>query len=142
MIIIVVFHIATRNINSKQNIYKQFKYKKNNIEIYVRSVFLQGLFYKDISELNIYFSQIKNKIESLRALSKKTDIPIVSLCLNFATLNNFIDKIIVGIDCVENLRDIIDSFVYSLMVENLLDELYAFREEDESILIPSKWPKE
>jgi len=33
LIIIVVFHIATRNINSKQNIYKQFKYKKNNIEI-------------------------------------------------------------------------------------------------------------
>ena len=113
--------------------------KKMGVEIFVRSVFLQGLVFKEPSELDDYFEKISGKIANLHSLAAKLDIPIAALCLNFAVLNEFVDEVIVGVDCVQNLKEIVSSFVYRTDVENMLEKLYSLREDDENMILPMNW---
>jgi aryl-alcohol dehydrogenase-like predicted oxidoreductase len=113
--------------------------KNNGVEIHVRSVFLQGLVFKDPSELDGYFAKIKKKIADLNSLSAKLNIPLVALCLDFAILNRFVDRVVVGVDSMDNLKEIISSPNYLTAVENILPKLYHFREDDENMILPINW---
>jgi aryl-alcohol dehydrogenase-like predicted oxidoreductase len=66
--------------------------KIKGVEIHVRSVFLQGLVFKNPDALDNYFKKIKEKLVKLNSLSIKQNIPIVALCLNFACLNRFVEQ--------------------------------------------------
>ncbi len=113
--------------------------KNKDIEIHVRSVFLQGLVFKKPCELNNYFKKIKEKLEKLNSLSIKQNIPIVALCFNFAAINRFVDKVVVGVDSLENLKEIVSSLNYHTDVQNVIGELFSFKEEDENIILPINW---
>lgn len=115
------------------------KLKSSNVEIHVRSVFLQGLIFKNPDELNNHFEKIKEKIVYLNSISTILDVPIAALCINFAILNKFVDKVVVGVDSADNLHDIILSSKYHLKVNNVLNELSNFKEKDENIILPVNW---
>ena len=103
--------------------------KNKDVEIHVRSVFLQGLVFKHPDELDNYFTKIKDKLVNLNSLSIKQNIPVVALCLNFATLNSFIDKVVVGVDSLNNLKEIISSMDYHRDVQNIISKLSGLKEE-------------
>jgi aryl-alcohol dehydrogenase-like predicted oxidoreductase len=109
------------------------------IDIHARSVFLQGLVFKKPEELGAYFAKFRNKIAKLRLLSKQLKIPIAGICLNFALLNRLINKVIVGVDNIDNFKGIINSLKYIAQVGGILDRLIELREYDENIIIPFKW---
>ena len=113
--------------------------KKSGIELFVRSVFLQGLVFKEPSELDDYFGKIRGKIANLHSLAAELDIPIAALCLNFAVLNEFVDEVVVGVDNVLNLKEIVSSSVYRVDVESALQKLYSLREDDENMILPMNW---
>ena len=113
--------------------------KKMGIEIFVRSVFLQGLVFKEPSKLDDYFEKISGKIVNLHSLAAELDIPIAALCINFAIINEFVDQVVVGVDSVQNLKEIILSYVYRTDVENMLEKLYSLREDDENMILPMNW---
>ena len=113
--------------------------KKLDIELFVRSVFLQGLIFKEPSELDDYFNKISSKIANLHSMAVELNIPIAALCLNFAVLNEFVDEVIVGVDGVQNLKEIVSSSVYRVDVESALQELYSLREDDEDMILPMNW---
>lgn len=113
--------------------------KNKNIEIHVRSVFLQGLVFKNPVELDNYFIKIKDKLINLNSLSIKQNIPMVALCLNFAALNKYIDKVVVGVDSLDNLKEIVSSLDYISGVRKILDEVSSFREDDENTILPLNW---
>ena len=58
------------------------KAKKRNIEIHTRSVFLQGLFFKDINTLTNSLLPLKNNLSKLSLILKNNNISIESLALN------------------------------------------------------------
>ncbi len=113
--------------------------RRKGIETHVRSVFLQGLVFKAPRDLDAYFSKIRDRIETLNLLSNKSGIPISSLCVNFAVENDLIDKVVVGVDNLENFIEIIraseDRFLSKEMILNILN----LRIDDEDILLPFKW---
>lgn len=113
--------------------------KNSGVEIYVRSVFLQGLFFKNPDELTGDFEKIKEKIAHLTLLSTKLNVPIAALCINFAILNEFVDRVVVGVDSIDNFRDIISSSKYIAGTKKVLSELYSFKENDENIILPLNW---
>jgi aryl-alcohol dehydrogenase-like predicted oxidoreductase len=115
------------------------KLKDKGIEVFVRSVFLQGLGFKDPSELSHHFEGIKNKIVNLRKLSENIDVPLASIFLNFAILNDNIDKVVVGVDSVENLRELLASTTYLCKVNQFMDQLTSLRIDDEKIILPVNW---
>lgn len=113
--------------------------KKDGIEIYVRSVFLQGLVFKKPHELDSSFVKIKDKLITLHQLSERTNIPVAALCLNFAFLTEYIDKIVVGIDSIKNLNEIVMSLKCLEDVEKIFSELSNLKEDDENIILPTNW---
>lgn len=115
------------------------KLKDNGVEIYVRSIFLQGLVFKKADEIGGYFSKIKEKIKNLNLLSARVHIPVAALCVNFAVLNRFIDRIVVGVDNIANLNEIVYSLESTADVKRIFDELLNFKEDDEKIILPLKW---
>lgn len=78
---------------------------KNNIKIIARSIFLQGLFFMNINDLDIKFKPLKSK---LKILKKKflTKSEILSYCLNFLKQKKIIHKIIIGTTSLKELKEI------------------------------------
>jgi len=115
--------------------------KKAGVEIYVRSLFLQGLFFRPVDLLSAHFNGVKGKLKALRDLSARHNISLLELCLGFALANRAIDKAVVGVDSLANLREIVAAERSSQEI-SWLPELAEMKEEDEAIILPFKWEKE
>jgi len=113
--------------------------KDKGVEVHVRSVFLQGLAFKNPAELDPSFNAIKDKITSLRSLASLNNISIQAICLNYAVLNDQVDQVIVGVDSLENLKELILAAGRSSEVAGLLPELDQLKEQNEEILLPFNW---
>lgn len=113
--------------------------KKLNIEIHVRSIFLQGLFFKDPESLNDHFKTVKNKLKYLRVISENNNIPINMSLLLFALENTYIDKTVIGVDNLNNLKDNINTNEYKEKFANISNKINEMGVDDESIILPFKW---
>jgi len=116
--------------------------KEKGVEIHVRSIFLQGLMFKDPNGLEEKFIKIKDKLLTLLSISEETKIPISALCINFASLNKNIDKVLVGVDCLENLKNNIRALGSQKEVKKVYEKLLKLKEDDEEIILPFNWNKE
>lgn len=115
--------------------------KKKRIEIYVRSVFLQGLAFLKPNNLKGNLIKAKNYIKKLHLLSAEKSIPISAICLDFALLNPFIDKIIIGINRLEHFEDDISGLKFIKKVRNIYNDLMELNINNEDIVLPYKWNK-
>ena len=113
--------------------------KEMGVEIYSRSVFLQGLFFLGEDRISESFTAASTVMTKLRRLSAEKDISVPALCLCFAALNRGIDKIIIGVDSPEQIKENIGSLRNIDRVKNLYDELKSLKLEDEEILLPYNW---
>ncbi len=113
--------------------------RKRSVEVHARSVFLQGIVFKDYRTLGSHFDPITDKIKMLSFLSKKSGIPVAALCINFALINDCIDRVVVGVDNLQNMRDIIAAPRYESIVRTMMSELLGLREDKEKILLPFHW---
>lgn len=114
--------------------------KERGIEIHVRSVFLQGLVFKRPDELRGPFEKLRAKAEALRRIADAAHVSISALCLDFALLEPFVDRVVIGVDSLENLRENLENLSHIGAVRAVRPELESLREEDERILLPYLWP--
>jgi len=82
--------------------------KKRNIEIHVRSVFLQGLLFKKPESLKGKLISFHNHLKKINEICMKNKIDVDQLALGWVLKNKQIDKIVVGIDNIQNLSRLID----------------------------------
>ncbi|NQV00051.1 MAG: aldo/keto reductase [Parcubacteria group bacterium] len=113
--------------------------KKLGVEIHVRSVFLQGLFFKDADKLSGSFKKISSKLKELEDLSCRESIPLYAICLLFAVLNENVDKVVIGMGSVKHVESDIGAFRYAPTARKIYDRLLSLREDDENIVVPSMW---
>ena len=85
------------------------KIKRKNIEIHARSIFLQGLLLRKNVNLPKQFRKNKFFYEWERWL-KKNNYNALEASLGFLKNLEHIDKIIVGIDDLDQLRDIVKAY--------------------------------
>ena len=116
--------------------------RDRNVEIHVRSVFLQGLVFKNALTMNGIFEQFKDKLSSLHSISQDINVPISALCLNFAVLNEYVDKVIIGIDSLSNLQENINALSYQDRVSDVYNSLLNLNEDNENIILPFNWDKQ
>lgn len=114
--------------------------KEKNIEIHIRSIFLQGLFFLKPTTISDKFLKIKDKLVFIKEISDKYNISISSLCLNFCLQNNFIDRIIIGIESFDNFQNNINTKNIKFGFDDFLN-LKNLKEEDEKIILPFNWSK-
>jgi len=112
------------------------------IEVHTRSVFMQGLIFKCAKDLDGYFSPVKTKIIELHDLAEKYRMPLVSMLVNFALANGSIDRVVVGVDGLDNFNEIMASASYLDRFSGVRDRLISMKEDDEQIILPFNWKSE
>jgi aryl-alcohol dehydrogenase-like predicted oxidoreductase len=113
--------------------------KDKNIEIHARSIFLQGLVFLDPDQLEGKLESASEKVRKLREISQASGIPINAICINEALLNPYIDKVVIGCDGIDHLRQNIDDLNFFNEVAALKSKLKDLVITDESILLPFRW---
>tara|TARA_X000000950_G_scaffold47622_1_gene55148 strand:+ start:528 stop:1376 length:849 start_codon:yes stop_codon:yes gene_type:complete len=124
------YNVIDRRLEEKKLL--QFL-KINKIEIHVRSIFLQGL-------LILHYSKHPRKFLNWKKIFKKFDDQIqhykisnLDWCLNFIEKNKYINKILLGVDNIDQLREIC-SFKNNGKIK--FPKMYV---KDEKLINPSKW---
>ena len=105
--------------------------KKKNIEIHARSVFLQGVLLS-FDSLSDYFSTWDAQFEQYQGLVREKELSLLEYALNFALNTQELDKILVGVDSVNQLTDIVNAFKSDV-------DLKAFKIDDINLLNPNLW---
>ena len=115
--------------------------QKRDVEVHIRSVFLQGLVFKKLEDLAPEFSSFENKLRRLHQLSAEHSLSVVNLCLNFCMTNKNIDRAVIGVDSLDNFIEIIKAAKETEKVKLLYRELEELKEDNENLLIPSNWER-
>ena len=80
--------------------------KENGTEIHTRSVFLQGLLLMQRQDLNIWFElNWPQLFDSWNEFQKEVGVSVDRIALGFALRQPWIDKIVVGVDNVQQLNN-------------------------------------
>jgi aryl-alcohol dehydrogenase-like predicted oxidoreductase len=114
------------------------KAKLEGVEIHTRSSFLQGLFFKDIEFLSGNLIELKDELTFINQLSKKMNTGIGSLALNYPLSKEFIDKVLIGVDSIEQLRLNVNSINKNFRV-NYFNEIDLIKIKNDELLNPAKW---
>jgi predicted aldo/keto reductase-like oxidoreductase len=75
----------------------------------------------------------------LQHIASKNNIPLELLCLCFVAQNPFIDKVLLGVDSLEQLRSNLRFSGYMKKARELDGQLRKFIVDDEKIILPSLW---
>lgn len=111
------------------------------VEVHIRSVFLQGLFFRGEEHLPSLFDTIRPILQRIRQNCQTYQVPLTQALLFFALMNKDIDRVIVGVDSLDNLKENTHFLklnqVPSVSLINQIFEGIAC--EDEQILLPFNW---
>lgn len=110
--------------------------KKNGVEIHTRSVFLQGLFFKDLDSLSVQLEPLKPYLLQIRNYCAAHTMTIEQCALSFVLHNPFIDGVLVGVDNVSQLQDNINVAAHTAEVDELAKQIIV---NETSLLNPSNW---
>lgn len=110
-----------------------------NVEIQARSVFLQGLAFLDTRDLPVALQAARPQLERLQLIADDRKIPVEAICLNFVLLNPHIDRVLIGIDSLEQLKRNIAATELLENVGGILEQLQEIVIEKDDILMPTRW---
>ena len=111
------------------------KLKSNGVEIHARSVFLQGLLLMQQSDLPNYFMKYwPAHFEAWYKFLNDNKADPLEVALKFALKQDWIDKIVVGVDSVSQLKELIK---IEKSTEQIDFPLLAC--DDANLIDPSKW---
>ena len=112
--------------------------KERNMEVHTRSAFLQGLFFIPPNELPGKLLPLKPYLETIRFEVSKRNMTINDLALNYNLQQALIDKVLIGVDNVEQLQQNLTS-----MSEEIDTDLMALIDSIEvkelNLLNPVNW---
>ena len=114
--------------------------KASGKEIYTRSVFLQGLFFKDTESLPERLIPLKEHLQKIAALAKASNLSIASLALNYALSKNYIDGVLIGVDNVQQLKSNMEVLEQTLPLD-IVEEIDKIEVNNIKLLNPAEWNK-
>jgi uncharacterized protein len=112
--------------------------KEKGKEIQVRSIFLQGLFFKDRQSFPVQLQPLIKYINKLDHLSELYEISMNDLAMGYVLKKKEIDFIVIGIDSEEQLKKnlLTEKIQLDDELEKEIDNLFV---KEESLLYPFNW---
>ena len=126
------------NASKREETY--IKVKKSGKILHTRSVFLQGLIFKNSDNLLGEFSSLKTPLKCIEKLCKMYKLSINELALSYVLRKTYIDGVLIGIDNVNQLINNME-IAYNKIPDNLYNEIDNLVVEDTNILNPKNWLK-
>jgi aryl-alcohol dehydrogenase-like predicted oxidoreductase len=116
------------------------KLKRNKVEIFARSIFLQGLFFLSLKDMVIQNKNIMNEIFRINMILKKNKLKFADASLTWVFNQKYIDKIIIGITKKKELEQNINYLKFGdkkfLNKKKVIDSLKL---NDKRIIDPRYW---
>jgi len=109
--------------------------KDNEVEIHVRSVFLQGLLLLQYEEQMLKFPAYKNTWDLLRNELRVFEGSALDYCLGFIKGINEVDNIVVGVNSAVEFKEVATSVIV------LKDVSEFFSSSDDNLIYPFNWKK-
>jgi aryl-alcohol dehydrogenase-like predicted oxidoreductase len=120
-----------------QRIYKSgwmSKLKKNKIEIYARSVFLQGLLLKNTNDIPKKFHKWKKFITKFINYCKKSKISQLEACINFTKSFKDLSYVVIGFENLNQIKQSVKIFNNS---NN--NKIVSFECNEKKLIDPRLW---
>ncbi len=114
------------------------KARKRGIEIHTRSVFLQGLFFKDIVKISGNLLDLKYDLNILKNQVKKSSLSMTAFALNYPLTKAYIDKVIIGVDSLTQLKDNINC-LGKIDFRSAYKDIDLIKVNSVKLLNPSNW---
>jgi aryl-alcohol dehydrogenase-like predicted oxidoreductase len=124
------------NVNKRKKLIEKAKIR--GIEIHTRSAFLQGLFFMQINSIPQKIYPLRNALIQLNQIAKSYNIDINQIALNYVMQQDGIDKVLIGVDNLNQLKTNLNNIDYILNNE-IIELVNKINIEDENLLNPSNW---
>ena len=108
-----------------------------NIKIHARSIFLQGLFFKKINDLSCNLNGLKKYLITIKKIQDKKSLKISDLALKYVIKKKFIDKVVIGVSNLQQLKNNLETCKKKFKVPN--KEIEKIDVLDDYLLNPSNW---
>lgn len=109
--------------------------KKSNVEIHIRSVFLQGLLLMRGENCPSYFKPWNDILDRYYQWLDQEGLTALEACLGYVLQFQDIDRVVVGVDKEIQLKDILDA----VTTRKVVIPPSNISSEDERLILPSKW---
>ena len=107
---------------------------KHNIELHVRSIFLQGLLLMPKDQLPIRFNRWHKQFESWHNWLRESGLNALQACLLFAKKIPEINRVVIGVDSSSQFREILAAWnTEAITVPD------KFKIDDKELITPALW---
>lgn len=112
--------------------------KSKGKELQVRSVFLQGLFFKSLDRIPYVLTSLKPHLQKIHELSNEFNIPLYQLALLYALAQTEIDNVIIGVDNFEQLQNNIN-IGQNCLAPEITEMINKIEVQETELLYPKNW---
>ena len=112
--------------------------KSLGTEIHIRSVFLQGLYFKSMETLSPKFNDLKNTLKEVAEIATEFGLTVVELALNFVLKNEYVDYAVIGVEQANQLKEIINASKIDFS-KSIHERVNALTVENPTLLNPTNW---
>ncbi len=131
-----IFQIPLNILNRRAFLDEDLSHvRSSGAEIHIRSIFLQGLLLMDKNVRPLYFKKWEKLFHEWDLWLEEQGLSSLEACLAFALHSNNVDKVLIGIDSLKQLKEIVKKFK-TLKKINLPKE---FISEDKNLINPANW---
>ena len=131
----IPFNLFDNELKRKSTIEKA---RLKGIEVHTRSCFLQGLLFKRIKDLKGILKQSEPYLKQINSIAKETGFQVGNLALCYCLSKPYIDKVLIGVDSLEQLEKNIN-WSQNAIDNNILKKIDNIRVFQNEILNPSLW---
>lgn len=110
------------------------KLKNMNVELHIRSIFLQGILLEKKNKLPKYFNKWEDNFEKWNNFLCENGLSALNACLAHAMSFEEIDKIIIGIEKYKHIKEILES-----IEKTPLKTKINLSCEDKNLIDPRNW---
>jgi len=114
------------------------KLKSINTEIHVRSIFLQGLLFKPLTEIPPQLSGLKPALREINELCENLELTKLELLLGFILYNPNIDFAVIGVETKNQLEEIFKS-QEGKTNKAKINKIPAIYVKNNKLLNPTNW---
>jgi len=115
--------------------------KEKNILLFIRSVYLQGLFFMDIDNLPKHLKEAKETLKRLTMIADNLNLTLAQLSMSFVKSCTNDSIILFGAETNQQVEQNISDFdKLPILSREIIDDILAISSDiDEDIYNPSKW---
>jgi aryl-alcohol dehydrogenase-like predicted oxidoreductase len=112
--------------------------KQQHKKIQVRSVFLQGLFFKNVETFPTQLDPLKKYILQLQSLGTAHQLDMEKMALQYISSQEDIDSMLIGIDTVDQLKKNLDD-LNEMIPGQLKEQIDRIHVTESELLYPLNW---